>query len=59
MKYNSCCPREGRGLHPVTSPSLRKSFSVAVPVRGAGCIGKRIQTRISIFGGSSQPVNIV
>ena len=32
---------------------------VAVPVRGTGCICKRIQTRISIFVGSSQPVSVV
>ena len=32
---------------------------VAVPVRGAGCISKRIQTRISIFAGSSQLVSVV
>ena len=32
---------------------------VAVPVRGAGCISKRIQTRISIFVGSSQLVSVV
>ena len=33
--------------------------TVAVPVRGAGCISKRIQTRISIFVGSSQLVSVV
>ena len=32
---------------------------VVVPVRGTGCICKRIQTRISIFVGSSQPVSVV
>ena len=36
-----------------------KLDEVAVPVRGAGCISKRIQTRISIFVGSSQPVSVV
>ena len=55
-----CCPREGRGLHLAYGGIINiEAVVVAVPVRGAGCIGKRIQTCISIFGGSSQPVNIV
>ena len=28
---------------------LRKDIEAAVPVRGAGCIGKRVQTRMGIF----------
>ncbi len=39
--------------------TLKVLSFVAVPVRGAGCISKRIQNRISIFVGSSQPVSVV
>ena len=34
-----CCPREGYGLHP-SGTSGNAAASVAVPVRGAGCIVK-------------------
>ena len=55
----SCCPREGCGLHLSRGAGLVPAPLVAVPVRGAGCISKRVQTRISIFVGSSQPVSVV
>ena len=54
-----CCPREGHGLHLQIIDDWQSRIGVAVPVRGAGCICKRIQTRISIFVGSSQPVSVV
>ena len=55
----SCRPREGCGLHRILGLALVCWFNVAVPARGAGCISKRIQTRISTFVGSIQPAGSV
>ena len=56
----SCRPREGCGLHlEAARQSYTNSADVAVPARGAGCISKRIQTRISTFVGSIQPAGSV
>ena len=79
-----CRPREGCGLHLLSSPipssplfgtlpsprgvrvasekfayQKKQDRVVAVPARGAGCISKRIQTRISTFVGSIQPAGSV
>ena len=56
---HGCCPREGCGLHREKMEHEKALKGVAVPVRGAGCISKRVQTRISIFVGSSQLVSVV
>ena len=42
IKAYSCCPREGRGLHPGSRERFHRRFQVAVPARGAGCIEKQL-----------------
>ena len=62
-----CCYRRfwlpsPRGVRVASIRAAQRSLavrSVAVPARGAGCISKRIQTRISTFVGSIQPAGSV